>query len=39
MKKKNIIELLIFILFADIFFTIVSLLQGGVFRGWLAKKE
>ena len=29
----------IFILFADVFFTIVSLLQGGVFRGWLAKKE
>ncbi len=29
----------VFILFADIFFLIISLLQGGVFRGWLAKKE
>ncbi|MBR5428978.1 MAG: hypothetical protein IK116_00455 [Firmicutes bacterium] len=28
----------VFILFADIFFIIVSLLQGGLFRGWLAKK-
>ena len=24
----------VFILFADIFFTIVSVLQGGIFRGW-----
>ena len=29
----------IFILFADIFFIIVSLLEGGIFRGWLAKKK
>ena len=29
----------IFIVFADIFFVIVSLIQGGIFRGWLAKKE
>ena len=29
----------IFILFADIFFTIISLLEGGLFRGWPAKKE
>ena len=28
-----------FILFADIFFVIISLFQGGLFRGWLAKKE
>ncbi len=28
----------IFILFADVFFIIVSVFQGGVFRGWLAKK-
>ena len=28
----------IFILFADIFFIIVSVLEGGIFRGWLAKK-
>lgn len=29
----------IFILFADVFFLIVSLFQGGLFRGWLAKKR
>ena len=29
----------IFILFADIFFFIISLLEGGLFRGWLAKKK
>ena len=29
----------IFILFADIFFIIISLFEGGIFRGWLAKKE
>jgi hypothetical protein len=28
----------VFILFADIFFVIVSLIEGGLFRGWLAKK-
>jgi len=28
----------IFILFADIFFVIVSAFQGGLFRGWLARK-
>ena len=28
----------IFILFADIFFVIASLFEGGLFRGWLAKK-
>ena len=28
----------VFILFADIFFIIVSVFEGGVFRGWLAKK-
>ena len=28
----------VFILFADIFFIIVSLFEGGLFRGWLAKK-
>ena len=27
----------IFILFADVFFTIVSVLQGGVFRGWFSR--
>jgi hypothetical protein len=36
---RILIPSFVFILFADIFFTIISLLQGGVFRGWLAKKE
>jgi len=27
----------IFILFADIFFTIISVLQGGIFRGWFSR--
>jgi len=27
----------IFILFADIFFTIISILQGGFFRGWFSR--
>lgn len=29
----------LFILFADIFFVIISLFEGGLFRGWLARKE
>jgi hypothetical protein len=29
----------LFIIFADIFFIIISLCQGGLFRGWLAKKQ
>ena len=29
----------LFILFADLFFIIVSVLKGGIFRGWLARKE
>ena len=29
----------LFIIFADIFFIIISMLQGGLFRGWLAKKQ
>ena len=29
----------IFILCADIFFTIISVFQGGVFRGWFSKKK
>ena len=28
----------VFILFADIFFVIISLFEGGLFRGWLARK-
>ena len=27
----------IFILFADIFFTVISVFQGGIFRGWFAR--
>jgi hypothetical protein len=27
----------VFILFADIFFTIMSILQGGIFRGWFSR--
>ena len=29
----------VFILFADIFFVVVSLFEGGLFRGWLSRKE
>ena len=29
----------VFIIFADIFFIIISLIKGGIFRGWLAKKD
>lgn len=29
----------VFILIANIFFILMSLLQGGIFRGWLAKKK
>ena len=36
---RILIPSFIFILFADIFFVIVSLLEGGLFRGWLAKKD
>ena len=36
---RILIPSFVFILFADIFFIIISLLHGGVFRGWLAKKE
>ena len=36
---RILIPSFIFILFADIFFVIISLLQGGIFRGWLAKKD
>ena len=27
----------VFILFADLFFTIISVLQGGIFRGWFSR--
>ncbi len=29
----------LFILFADIFFVIISLFEGGLFRGWLSRKK
>ena len=36
---RILIPSFVFILFADIFFIIISVLEGGVLRGWLAKKE
>lgn len=36
---RILIPSFIFIIFADIFFIIISLFEGGIFRGWLAKKE
>ena len=36
---RILIPSFIFIVFADIFFVIISLFEGGLFRGWLAKKE
>ena len=36
---RILIPSFIFIVFADIFFIIASVLEGGIFRGWLAKKE
>ncbi len=36
---RILIPSFVFILFADIFFTIISLFEGGLFRGWLSRKE
>ena len=36
---RILIPSFVFILFADIFFLIVSVLEGGIFRGWLSKKK
>ncbi len=36
---RILIPSFVFILFADIFFIVISVLEGGIFRGWLAKKE
>ena len=36
---RILIPSFIFILFADVFFIIISLFEGGLFRGWLAKKQ
>ena len=35
---RILIPSFIFILFADIFFVIFSVFEGGMFRGWLSKK-
>ncbi len=36
---RILIPSFVFILFADIFFIIISVLEGGIFRGWLSRKE
>ena len=36
---RILIPSFVFIVFADIFFVIISIFKGGIFRGWLAKKE
>ena len=36
---RILIPSFVFIIFADIFFIITSILEGGIFRGWLARKE
>ena len=36
-KKTILIPSFVFILFADIFFTILSVFQGGFFRGWFSR--
>lgn len=36
---RILIPSFIFILFADIFFVIISLFEGGLFRGWLSRKK
>ena len=36
---RILIPSFVFILFADIFFIITSVLEGGIFKGWLARKE
>lgn len=35
---RILIPSFVFILFADIFFVIFSVFEGGIFRGWLSKK-
>lgn len=35
---RILIPSFVFILFADIFFFVISIFKGGIFRGWLSKK-
>ena len=36
---RILIPSFVFIIFTDIFFTIISILKGGIFRGWLSAKS
>ncbi|MDE5804428.1 MAG: hypothetical protein K2I22_16095 [Lachnospiraceae bacterium] len=36
---RILIPSFVFIIFADIFFVIISIFAGGIFKGWLAKKQ
>ena len=36
---RILIPSFVFIIFTDIFFTIVSILKGGIFKGWLSAKR
>ena len=36
---RILVPSLVFVLFADIFFFLISLFEGGLLRGWLAKKK
>lgn len=38
-RQRETDHAFLFIIFADIFFIIISLFQGGLFRGWLAKNN
>lgn len=35
---RILIPSFVFIIFADVFFVIISIFEGGIFKGWLAKK-
>ena len=36
---RILIPSFVFIIFTDIFFTIISIFKGGIFRGWLSAKR
>lgn len=36
---RILIPSFVFIIFADIFYIIISIFKGGIFKGWLAKKQ